>query len=111
MWPEAVAEFEWADEHDTAAGLAFLGHALARAGRTDEAARILADLLAGRKDSHGSFGVATVYAGMQKYDEAFTWLEKAVDDNTIHSYIMHPMFADLHRDARFQRIRVRLGIS
>jgi len=59
MWPEAIAELRWADEHSATAGLAFLGYALARAGRTDEAAEIVADLLAGKRYSHGSARRAT----------------------------------------------------
>lgn len=110
MWQEAIAEFRWAVGKSTA-GLAFLGYALARAGRQDEAASILSDLMAGREYSHGSWGIAVVYAGMRDYDEAFAWLEKAVDDGTMHSYMMHPVFADLHRDPRFDRLKERMGVQ
>jgi eukaryotic-like serine/threonine-protein kinase len=110
QWPEAIAEFRWADDNGPTFGLAFLGFSLARAGRQDEAGVILSDLLSGRKDSHGSFGIATVYAGMRDYDQAFAWLDRAVDDNAVNAYIMHPIFADLHRDARFARVKIRLGL-
>jgi eukaryotic-like serine/threonine-protein kinase len=110
QWPEAIAEFRWADDNGPTFGLAFLGFSLARAGRQDEAGVILSDLLSGRRESHGSFGIATVYAGMRDYDQAFAWLERAVDDNAVNAYIMHPIFADLHRDARFARVKVRLGL-
>lgn len=111
MWREAIAEFRWALETTEArAALSFLAYALGRAGRTDEAKSILSDLLAGRKHSHGAFGIATVYAGLRDYDEAFTWLDKAVDENSVRPYIMGPMFEDLRRDARFARVKSRLGL-
>ncbi|HSJ15537.1 MAG TPA: protein kinase [Longimicrobiales bacterium] len=108
LWPEAIAEFRWAHEHSGRAPLAFLGYALARSGRPEEAASILADLLSGRQYSHGPFGIAVVYAGMGDYDQAFAWLDRALAEGYIHVYIMHPMFRDLHRDPRFARLRDRM---
>jgi tetratricopeptide (TPR) repeat protein len=107
-WREAIAEFRWADAHSSTAALAFLGHALARAGETAEAERILSDLTQGRAFSHGSFGIALVHAGMRDYDQAFLWLDRSADDGSMHFYVMHPVLADLHRDPRFQRIRDRI---
>jgi TolB-like protein/tetratricopeptide (TPR) repeat protein/tRNA A-37 threonylcarbamoyl transferase component Bud32 len=105
MWPEAIAEFRWAMETSEArAALAFLGYALARGDRGDEARGILADLLAGRKHSHGAFGIAVVYAGLRDYEQVFTWLEKAVDEGSLRAYIMDPLFEDLHLDPRFDRL-------
>ena len=109
-WPEAIAEFRWARENSgalTAASL--LGFALARAGRRDEAMSILADLLSGRTNSHGAIGIAIVYAGLGDHDQAFAWLDRAVDQ-TLSVYIMGPMFADLHRDPRFAHFKARLRI-
>lgn len=108
-WPHAIAEFRWADSVGAAYALAGLGYALGRGGKTKEAKSILDDLLAGRKESHGAFGIATVYAGLRDYDKAFLWLDRAVDDNTVNAYIMHPMYADLQRDPRFARITRRLN--
>lgn len=110
-WPEAIAEFRWAEEHSASAAPAFLGYALARAGRRQEADAILSDLLSGRRDSHGAFGIAVVYAGMGDYDEAFAWLDKAVDERSITRDLMLPVFEDLHRDPRFERLKSRLGLS
>ena len=112
MWPEAIAEFRWAMETSEArAALAFLGHALARAGQRDEAEAILSDLLSGRKFSHGAYGIATVYAGLRDYEQAFAWLDKAVDENSLRPYLMGPMFADLHRDPRFASLKKRMGFQ
>jgi serine/threonine-protein kinase len=111
MWPEAIAEFQWAADNSGASfALPFLAYALARAGRQDEAAGILSDLLEGREEGHGSFGIAIAYAGMRDYDQAFVWLDRAIDDDSMNAYIMHPVFADLHRDPRFDRFKERMGV-
>ena len=107
MWPEAIAEYRWAMKNGNArAALGLLGHALARSGQTAEATKILSDLLAGRSDSHGAFGIAVIYTGLRDYDKAFEWLVKSEDELSSRIYIMGPVFADLHRDARFDRIVV-----
>ena len=112
MWPEAIAEYQWAMANSSAAaGPAFLAHALARGGREEEARRILSDLLAGRKDSHGAFGIGVVYAGLRQYDSAFVWLNKAADDLSITAYIVEPMFSDLHRDPRYGPLRQRMRLQ
>jgi len=111
MWPEAIAEFRWAMDSDVArAAVAFLGYALARAGRRAEAESILSDLRAGRTYSHGAFGIATVYTGLRDYDEALAWLDKAVDEKSVRVYLVGPMFDELRRDARFARVKRRIGL-
>ncbi len=111
MWREAIAEFRWSMEVSTAASaLSFLGFAMARSGEREQATAILSDLLAGRKRSHGAFGIATLYAGLGDYDRAFAWLDKAADEGSVRVYIMGPMFEDLRRDPRFERLKTRLGI-
>jgi len=110
MWPEAIAEFRWAMESGARAALPFLGYALARAGHREEAMNVLSDLLTGRKYAHGAFGIASVYAGLGNNDEAFAWLDKAVDEGSVRPYLMGPMFEDLRRDPRFDRVKRRLGL-
>jgi hypothetical protein len=105
QWPQAIEEFQWAGNHGATSAISFLGYALARAGRAEEARHILADLKAGGHYSHGAFGVAVVYTGLRDYDAAFAWLTKAAEENSITSYIMLPMFRDLQRDPRFANIR------
>jgi hypothetical protein len=111
MWPEAIAEFRWAMETgDARTALSFFAYALARAGQRDEAERVLSDLLAGREYSHGAFGIATVYAGLGDFDNAFAWLNKSAEENSVRVYLMGPMFEDLRRDARFDRVKRRIGL-
>jgi serine/threonine-protein kinase len=105
MWSDAIAEFRWAMKTgDARTALAFLGYSLARAGQTAEAQTILDDLLAGRKNSHGAFGIAVVYTGFRDYDHAFEWLHKAIQERSLRVYIMDPIFSDLHRDPRFREV-------
>jgi tetratricopeptide (TPR) repeat protein len=111
-WQEAIDDFRWAMATDGAkTALAFLAYPLARAGQGDEAMTILSDLLAAREYSHGAFGIATVYAGLRDYDAAFTWLDRAVDENSVRPYLMGPMFEELRRDARFAGVRERMGLQ
>ena len=110
MWPEAIAEFRWAEQSGARTALSFQGYTLARAGRREEATKVLSDLLTGRKYSHGAFGIGIVYAGLGNLDEAFAWLNKAVDEGTLRHLIMLPMFEDLHRDPRFSLLIGRLGL-
>ena len=73
-------------------------------GGREEAQGILADLLAGRKYSHGAFGIAVVYTGLGDYDQALVWLQKSVEEGSVRVYVMDPLFDDLHRDPRFARL-------
>ena len=105
MWAEATAELRWSMETSEARmALGLLGYALARGGREAEARVILADLLAGRRRSHGAFGIAVIYTGLRDYDQAFAWLAKAKQEGSVRVYIMDPLFADLHQDPRFDRL-------
>jgi eukaryotic-like serine/threonine-protein kinase len=105
QWPEAIAEFRWSMELGARAALAFLAYAHARSGDTAQARAVLDDLLAGRQRSHDAFGIAVVYAGLRDYDNAFRWLERAVEEHSWRVYIFDPMFAELHRDPRFAQLR------
>ena len=49
MWPEAIAEMQRAATNDGPHGQALLGYLLGRAGRTDEARRVLAALCSPRR--------------------------------------------------------------
>jgi tetratricopeptide (TPR) repeat protein len=112
MWPEAIAELHWAMQvGDVRMAPALMGYVLARSGRRAEAQAMLSDMLAGRTQSHGAFGVALVYAGLRDYDQAFIWLRKAAAEGSIRVYIMDPLFQDLQRDPRFEGIVMAGGAS
>jgi hypothetical protein len=112
MWPEAIAE---ARENTVSGGVparGLLGYVLARAGHTDDARRILDDMLAHAQRVYGgAFEVAEVYAGLDDKDQAFAWLDRAVDERTIsfeHLPIVHDALASDPRNDGFRR---RLGIQ
>ena len=110
-WQDAIDEFQWAMDNGPArTALAFLGHALARAGKSDSARAILEELLSGRQYSHGSFGIASVYVGLGDIELALQWMEKSAADGTARIYLMGPMFDEFRRDPGFKRVRQRLGL-
>ena len=109
--PEAIATLRPQAEAGDPMFRAFLGYMLAQAGQRDEAKRILADLVARReRTGSGTFQIAVVHAGLGDSDQAFVWLDKSVDDRSIESVIMAPMFEDLRRDPRFRTVKERLGL-
>jgi TolB-like protein/tetratricopeptide (TPR) repeat protein len=109
MWPEAIAEMQRISVNAGPRGQAVLGYMLARGGRTAEARQILAAALdRERRTNGGAFTAAAVYAGLGENDQAFTWLDKSLDD---HSLVLDNLviFDDLRRDPRFDRFRRRLS--
>ncbi|HEX7021766.1 MAG TPA: hypothetical protein VF171_02840, partial [Trueperaceae bacterium] len=103
-WPESLAELRWAEEAGARAALGLEGYVLATSGRHEEARALLADLLAGRKRSHGAFGIALLYTGLRDYDRALEYLEISLHEGSLRVYIMDPLFKDLHEDPRFARL-------
>ena len=92
--------------------LGLLGFTLAKAGERAEAKRVLADITARwRAGKMGAYDVATIYAGLGDYDQAFVWLEKSIGDRSIRPEIMGPAFDALRADPRFNRIRQRLRLQ
>jgi hypothetical protein len=87
-----------------------LGYALARSGRAAEARRIQSELLARWQSTRrGAYEIAVVTAGLGDDDQAFEWLDRAVDDLSLYGYIMYPLFKELQADPRFAQFRERLG--
>ena len=112
MFSEAIEVLRPQAEAGDPTTMAFLGHTLARAGRREEAERILADLLdRQRRIGAGAFEVAIVYAGLEEFDRAFDWLDRSVDDFSLGVTIMDPTFEDIRRDPRFERLSHRLGLQ
>jgi tetratricopeptide (TPR) repeat protein len=112
MWAEAISTLRTIAGEEGPRARYLLGYALARAGQREEAQRVLTELLAGRERGEVSpFDVALVYAGFGDFDQAFAWLDKAADEKKLDwETIKEPLFEDLHRDPRFERLRQRLGL-
>jgi tetratricopeptide (TPR) repeat protein len=111
MWKQAVDEFTTSIDSGTPMSAA-LGLALGKSGDRDGAMRILQELKERHHAGTGSaFQVAMVYVGLDDYDQAFVWLDKALDDHSVLFTIMDPTFAELRKDPRFARFRQRLGVD
>jgi TolB-like protein len=91
-----------------------LAHSLARAGRKDEAAKILEELTnEGRQHYVSPFDLSRAYEGLGRRDEAMAALAKACDD---HSPIVvflkaEPLFDEWRPDPRFQAILRRIHLE
>ncbi len=86
----------------------WLGHALARAGRRDEARRELAEWetlwnTEGAASAPGA--IAAIYIGLGDTERALEWLEKAPEE--VAGDLQSPYFDPLRSEPRFQALRPR----
>ena len=119
-WSAAIAVLRPQAERGERAALALLAYMLARDGQREEARRIGATLLEQWR-SHGgvSFELAVVHVGLGDFDQAFMWLGRSLADrslnggpgNPAHLLIISPLWEDLRRDPRFERLRGPLGLQ
>jgi serine/threonine-protein kinase len=110
QWQAAIDGLESVAARNPGQPHAWLAFMLARAGHTAKAHEIRDRLLAREAGNRGAYQLATVHAGLREYDEAFEWLDRAIDDRSLTFSIMEPAFEELRRDPRFDRVRTRLGI-
>jgi TolB-like protein/Flp pilus assembly protein TadD len=88
--------------------LAKLGHGYAVAGRRDEARVVLTQLNALSCKTYVSpYDLALVHLGLQENDEAFAWLQRAVEQRSLWlGYLgVEPQLDPLRSDPRFQSLR------
>jgi DNA-binding SARP family transcriptional activator len=112
MWPEAIAEARRISVAGGARGQSILGYVLGRAGHTKEARAIAASLTdRARQKEGGAFDVAMVYAGLGDNDQAFAWLDRAIEERSVSLRHHHDLVRSLAPDPRFDRFRARLGLS
>jgi TolB-like protein len=93
--------------------IAYLGCALARAGRTEAALTLLDDLLARREREHvPPRCLVFLYAALGNRDLAFEWLERAYEAHDPGLLVMRvmPLFEPLRSDPRFKRMLRQIGI-
>jgi TolB-like protein/Tfp pilus assembly protein PilF len=116
MWGEAIATRGLSSETRDSGALSLYAYMLARGGRREEALRIREELIERWEEGEAlAVEVAIVYAGLGDSDQAFAWIDRSIDDSatlrTGYITLMAPIFDDLRRDPRFDRVRERLGIQ
>jgi TolB-like protein/Flp pilus assembly protein TadD len=113
---EAISEFKRALTIAGAMPLwsGFMGQAYALAGKTEDAVEILHQLHAASKHRYvPPTALAIVYAGMGIVDDAFHWLDRAVDerDGLLVYLKVGSVFDCLRSDRRFPEILKRVGLQ
>jgi len=114
MYAEAIAEFQTGVKlSGSPLMLALLGHAYAVSGKTAEAKQVLTDLTQLQDQRYVSpYTVAAIYAGLGDQDQAFRWLETAVEERDI--WLMNlkvdPVFAKLRSQRKFTDILARIRL-
>jgi serine/threonine protein kinase/tetratricopeptide (TPR) repeat protein len=115
MFEPAITEFLKAQALDDKCDqcLAFLGHAYAVSGRTNEARHTLEKLLEPSRPHYvDAYYPGLVYTGLGDAANAFEWFEKAYQDRSEELLIMKvdPRLDRLHSDPRFQSLLRRIGL-
>jgi tetratricopeptide (TPR) repeat protein len=102
-YDEAIEDFRGFAEHRVDM-TSFLGHALAIAGRADEARRCVERLSA--LPTPPAFDIARVHVGLRDADEALRWLEKAVAQRAVHLMLLpaDPRFDWLRSHPRYSEV-------
>jgi TolB-like protein/DNA-binding winged helix-turn-helix (wHTH) protein/Tfp pilus assembly protein PilF len=114
MYAEAITEFQTGVKlSGSPLMLALLGHAYAASGKTAEAKQVLSDLQQLQGQRYVSpYTVAAIYTGLGDQEQAFKWLEKAVEERDI--WLMNlkvdPVFAKLRSHRQFTDILARIRL-
>jgi TolB-like protein/Tfp pilus assembly protein PilF len=110
---EAIAEYQKAvDLDDDPEALAYLGQAHARAGRRDEAQKILARLTEEAKSRYVSgYSMALMFMGLGDKEQAIDALERAYHEgagNDLFTIRVDPMLDDLRGQPRFEALAEKI---
>ena len=92
---------------------ALLGYMSAKAGRPEEARKVLNELTARSTQQHiAPTSFALVYAALGNGDQVFDWLEKAFLDHDVFLLyaLVDPLMADFRNDPRFADLVRRVGL-
>jgi DNA-binding winged helix-turn-helix (wHTH) protein/TolB-like protein/Flp pilus assembly protein TadD len=115
MYNEAIAEFQTGVKlSGSPLMLALLGHAYAVAGKKAEAKQVLADLQQVQSQRYVSpYTLAAIHVGLGDDEQAFKWLEKAVEERDI--WLMNlkvdPVFARLRSNRKFSDILAQIKLK
>jgi adenylate cyclase len=110
---QAVALYEKAQ---AATHFPSVGQAItyAKMGRQEDARRILEQLIEKSRQQYvAADSIAAVYVALGEKEEAFRWLDRAVEEHSgsFYSYMFRPEFRALRSDPRFAELLRRIGID
>jgi TolB-like protein/Tfp pilus assembly protein PilF len=115
MYTEAITALEKARElsNNNPLVLAALGHTSARAGKRNRAQELAAEmtrLSSARRVS--SYDMAVLYSGLEDYNQAFSWLERAYEqrDPSLVYLKVESWFEPIRSDPRFDALARRIGL-
>jgi serine/threonine-protein kinase len=115
QFTEAISELQKAREiEDNHFVLGSLGYAYARAGKRDEAQRVIATLTMWSQQRFVSpYSMVIVYAALGEKDLAFQWLDKAYDERAeLMGWLkVDPRLDNLRSDSRFSDLMKKMGLE
>jgi len=91
-----------------------LAHAYGTAGRRQDFARVMKQMMARRENSFMPAGnIAIAYAGMGERDLAFHWLDLALEDHSESLLLLkvEPAFDPIRSDPRFATVLRRVNLA
>ncbi|MEY2529835.1 MAG: eukaryotic-like serine/threonine-protein kinase [Verrucomicrobiota bacterium] len=91
-----------------------LAIAYARAGRLDDARRVLTELIERSNANYvAADGIASIYVALGENDEAFRWLDRAVEEHSapLEGIGQRITFRALHSDPRFPEILRKIKLD
>ena len=112
MYAEAVAEMQSAKPAPPVI-VSEIGYAMARAGKTREAKKMLEQLAEGAKQNWvDPFLSAIIYTGLGDDEQTFAWMNRAVDARSafMPSLATDPKFDELRKDRRYAALMERTGL-
>ncbi|MFL6467602.1 MAG: tetratricopeptide repeat protein, partial [Pyrinomonadaceae bacterium] len=113
MYAEAIAEAQRAGELIGSVPAGYLGLWLARAGKRDEALKLLGKL---KEDSHQryvqNYDLAIIYLGLGEKEEALNYLEKEMEAHaeTASVYAVAQELEELRSEPRFKAMLKRMNL-
>ena len=95
-----------------AAILGTLGHLYGVSGKTEEARALLTELIGQAETTDAEFYIALVHAGLGEADQAFEWLDRAIDERSgsVRYLKIDARLKDLRQDSRYANLMARVGL-